>query len=134
MVAPRRTLARRPQWVHDVILVLPSSEEDSVELVCARTDGRAWRQQTRRDGADLLVHSQRIMRFFRALAPSRRHARDERPHAPIVFAWLATPRGRRATRLDPADLASAADLRARLAAILADEVLFQERIDQRATS
>jgi GIY-YIG catalytic domain-containing protein len=130
LAAPRRTLARRPATVRDVIVVLPSVEEDSAVLVCARIDGRVWIQRTRRSGADLMVHGQRVLRFFRTMTPNR-PAADERPHAAIVFAWLATPRGRRATRLDPRDIASPADLRARLRALLADEALFVERIDQR---
>lgn len=128
-VAPRRTLGRRPRWVQDVIVVLPSIEGGSAELVCARADGGSWRQRTRRDGADLLVHAQRIVKFFRTMAA--RPVPDERRHAPIVFAWLASPRGQRATRLDPRDVDSAPGLRARLGALLADESLFAERIDQR---
>jgi hypothetical protein len=49
------------------------------------------------------------------------------PLAPIVFSWLAG-RGTNATRLDTHDVASAADLRTRLATLLADERLFTERL------
>jgi hypothetical protein len=133
MLAPRKSLARRTNWVRDLVLVLPSIEADSAELVCARTDGAVLQQRTRRDGRDLLVHGQRVMRFFRGL--SRRAGAGSRcAHAPIVFAWLTTPRGRRATRLDPHDARSPADLRARLHAILSDRALFEDRIDQRATA
>jgi hypothetical protein len=47
-----------------------------------------------------------------------------------VFSWLAG-RGEGATRLDPHDAASAAQLRARLCGLLGDDGLFVERLDQR---
>ena len=50
--------------------------------------------------------------------------------APLVFSWLAD-RGSHATRLDPHEAASASELRRRLAALLADDRLFLERLDQR---
>src|SRR5439155_5812626 len=39
--------------VRDVLVLLPSVEEDSVELVAAAVDGRWTIQRTRRNGADL---------------------------------------------------------------------------------
>ena len=84
-------------------------------------------QRTRRGGADLAVHAQRLMRFFNGL----RRGRDEAPAlAPIVFSWLLG-RGEAATRLDPREVRDARELRARLAALLRDERLFHERLDQR---
>ena len=82
-------------------------------------------QRTRRNGADLRVHANRLRRFFRTVhpAPSTAHL------APIVFSWLAN-RGANATRLDPHDSATAARLRSRLAALLRDERLFLERVEQ----
>lgn len=47
--------------------------------------------------------------------------------APIVFSWLAH-RGADQSRIDPHDAGSPRELRARLAALLADEQLFAERI------
>jgi predicted GIY-YIG superfamily endonuclease len=84
--------------VRDVLVLLPSVEEDSVELVAAAVDGRWTIQRTRRNGADLHVHTQRVMKFFcsarRATAPSR----SAPSHlAPIVFSWLAG-RGAKTTR------------------------------------
>jgi hypothetical protein len=111
--------------VRDVLVVVPSVEEDSVELVGARADGRWMIQRTRRDGADLKVHATRVRRFFSPLLSVNRS--DPAPLAPIVFSWLAG-RGSGATRLDPHDVTSARDLRARLAALLADERLFTERL------
>jgi hypothetical protein len=102
-------------------------EEDSAELVAARVDGEWLIQRTRRSGADLRVHTNRLLRFFRS--PLRRF--DGPPLAPIVLSWLAG-RGADATRLDPHD-GAARVLRARLAAVLGDERLFAERLDQRLT-
>src|SRR5882672_3006255 len=50
----------------DVLVIAPSVEEDSVELVGARVDGECTIQRTRRNGADLAVHAQRVMRVFRS--------------------------------------------------------------------
>jgi predicted GIY-YIG superfamily endonuclease len=112
-----RALAR------DVIVVVPSIEADSVELVAARADG-GWRiQRTRRSGADLPVHAARLMRFFRGGTSSS-------GLAPIVFSWLAH-RGSAATRLDPGNVRSSRELSANLAAILRDERLFHERLQHR---
>jgi predicted GIY-YIG superfamily endonuclease len=110
--------------VRDVVVVVPSVEEDSAELVAARVDGGWFLQRTRRDGAGLLVHTNRLVRFFRS--PLRRGF-DIAPLAPIVFSWLAG-RGAHATRLDP-DVPARA-LRSLLAAVLRDERLFAERIEQ----
>jgi predicted GIY-YIG superfamily endonuclease len=112
--------------VRDVLVVQPSIEADSVELkeeaVRPLDD-----QRTRRNGADLAVHARRLWTFFR-----RTPNVDPRTSllAPLVFSWLAG-RGGNATRLDPHDSASARQLRTRLAALLADDRLFLERLDQR---
>jgi predicted GIY-YIG superfamily endonuclease len=110
--------------VRDVIVVLRSVEPDSAQLVGARKDGGCLTQRTRRSGADLAVHTARLLRFF--VSPLRRKFSGV-PLAPIVFSWLAG-RGVSATRLDPHDAESPCELRARLAALLADEALFAERI------
>jgi hypothetical protein len=113
--------------VRDVLALAPSIEADSVELIAAAGDGRWMIQRTRRNGADLAVHAQRLMRFFNGL---RRHQAQTLALAPIVFSWLHR-RGQAATRLDPRDISDARELRARLAALLRDERLFHERLDQR---
>lgn len=108
----------------DVIVVVRSVEPDSAELIAARADGGWLIQRTRRSGADLAVHSARLIRFFR---------REPHPQirsaglAPIVFSWLAH-RGAGQSRIDPHDVGSSRELRARLAVLLADERLFAERI------
>ena len=114
----------------DVLVLQPSIEEDSVELLAARVEGAWTIQRTRRNGADLAIHSRRLMKFFRGapgpvasspVAPSRL--------APILFSWLAQ-RGAAATRIDPGDVRSARDLAERLAALFRDERLFHERLQQ----
>jgi predicted GIY-YIG superfamily endonuclease len=110
--------------IRDTIVVVPSVEPDSAELVGARTDGGWVIQRTRRSGADLAVHSGRLMRFF--VSPLRRRF-DGPSLAPIVFSWLAG-RGANASRIDPHDARSARELRARLGALVADEELFAARI------
>ena len=110
--------------VRDVIVVLPSIEADSVELVGASVDGGWMIQRTRRNGADLAVHSARLRKFF----AGQEHSRStSMPFAPIVFSWLAG-RGARATRLDPQGVKSTRALRAQLSALLSDERLFIERL------
>jgi hypothetical protein len=107
----------------DVLVLVPSVEEDSVELLGARMDGGWLLQRTRRSGADLRVHSARVRKFFRsATRPS-----DMRPLAPLVFSWLAG-RGQTATRIDPEDAGSARALQKMLSTLLADTRLFAERL------
>ena len=135
--APDLTTRASPRaLVRDVAVILPSVEEDSVELVGARVDGGWMIQRTRRSGADLAVHAQRVMKFFHSrlrLRPPPSAISNARgappPLAPIVFSWLAH-RGAAATRLDPHDVRDARELRARLAALLRDARLFHERLEQ----
>ena len=110
----------------DVIAVQPSVEADSVELVAARVDGPVMIQRTRRNGADLAVHTTRLWKFG---TTSGGNVRQDplSSLSPLVFSWL-TGRGKNATRIEIGDLASATDLRGRLAVILADPELFSERI------
>lgn len=111
--------------IRDVIVLVPSVEEDSIEMIGARADGGWMLQRTRRNGADLVVHAQRMMRFFRSvLAPKKGRTVSL---APIVFSWLAH-RGSDATRLDPHDARDARDLRHRLSILLRDDALFRERL------
>lgn len=119
------TRAIPPALVRDVVVLVPSVEEDSVELVGARPGGGWMIQRTRRSGADLPVHTRRLMRFF--FSPIARRRDDDPPLAPIVFSWLAH-RGEAATRIDPRDVRDALQLRERLASLLRDERLFHERL------
>jgi hypothetical protein len=136
--------------LRDVLVVQPSIELDSVELIGAAVDGRWMIQRTRRNGADLAVHARRLMNFFKCAGGKRQTPNDKRQTtnaerrttnlerrtsgesclAPLVFSWLAG-RGVNATRLDPNDSASAADLRRRLDSLFADDRLFVDRLDQR---
>jgi len=126
------TRAIPPALLKDVLVLQPSIEEDSVELVAARVDGGWTIQRTRRNGADLGVHSRRLMKFFRAGSGDRSplgRSKLVAALAPIVFSWLAQ-RGAAATRIDPGDVRSARDLAERLAALFRDERLFHERLHQ----
>ena len=120
-----------PALVRDTIVVLPSIEADSVELIAARADGPAMIQRTRRDGSDLAVHAARLKRFFKVQSSDFRVQNStERFLAPVVFSWLAF-RGQTASRVDPHDAATSKALAGRLAALLRDERLFHERLEQR---
>jgi predicted GIY-YIG superfamily endonuclease len=120
---PRRR-AVAPSLVRDVLLVLPSVAADAVELVAARADGGWLIQRTRRSGDDLAIHAPRLFRFFHS---PLRQSFDGPALAPLVYSWLAD-RGKRASRIDPHDVTSPRDLRARLTTLFADERLFAERI------
>ena len=109
--------------VRDVIVVVPSIAPDSAELIAARVDGGWMIQRARRNGEDL--QPTRLLRFFRTPGSSSGGARSLL--APIVFSWLAR-RGANASRVNPHDMTSSRTLGARLAALLADECLFAERI------
>ena len=121
---PARAIPRALQ--RDVIVFVPSIEADSVELIAARVDGAVMIQRTRRSGADLAVHTRRLLRFFRS--PLRRGLEDA-PLAPIVFSWLAG-RGADATRIDPSDVSGPRELQRRIDALFRDERLFHERFEQ----
>jgi predicted GIY-YIG superfamily endonuclease len=60
--APKRAIPAA--LVRDVVVIVPSVEADSVELVGARAEGRWMIQCTRRNGADLAVHVSRVRKFF----------------------------------------------------------------------
>ena len=110
------------------VVLVPSVEPDSVEFVAARVDDGAWMiQRTRRSGADLAVHTHRVWRFFNSAL--RRARSTGLPLGPIVYSWLAG-RGQSATRVDPHASASVQELRARFAALLRDDRLFHERLEQ----
>jgi predicted GIY-YIG superfamily endonuclease len=114
--------------LRDTIVVAPSVEDDSVELIAARVDEGGWMiQRTRRNGSDLAVHANRLWRFFNSALRQARMSGP--PLAPIVYSWLAG-RGAAATRLDPHAARSVQEMRRRLAALLRDERLFHERIEQ----
>src|SRR5207247_10664454 len=99
--------------VRDVIVLVPSVEDDSVELVAARADGAWMIQRTRRSGVALAVHTQRLMRFFRS---ALKGPPADPPLAPIGLSWFAR-RGADATRLDPRDARDRRELRARPAGL-----------------
>jgi hypothetical protein len=119
---------RRPatprSLVRDVLLILPSTELDSAELVAARADGPVLTQRTVRHDQELGSHTRRLWQFFnRAVAVSA----PALSLAPLVFSWLAG-RGATTTRLYPDDAASDSELRSNLETLLQDSRLFAERL------
>jgi hypothetical protein len=118
------TRALPEKLVRDVIVVVPSLDPASAELVAARADGGWLLQRTPRDGSRLRTHATLLMRFFRS--PLRERF-ELPPLAPIVFSWLAG-RGADASRIDPHDASTVGALRASLQALLTDGDLFTERI------
>jgi predicted GIY-YIG superfamily endonuclease len=133
-----RTRAIPRALIRDVIVVLPSAAQDAVELVAVRADGPWMIQRTRRDGADLVAHTSRLIRFFHSPVargratpgPDQGSGPDHGMLAPIVFSWLARG-GAEATRLDPHDAPTRRELAGHLSALLRDDRLFTERLDQR---
>jgi predicted GIY-YIG superfamily endonuclease len=119
--------------VRNVIVVVPSVEEDSAEIIAARVDGPCLIQRTRRNGADLAVHSARLVKFFRSnafqFAICNLQSAIPLSLSPLVFSWLAG-RGADASRVDPSDATTAKVLARRLHALLRDERLFHERLEQ----
>jgi hypothetical protein len=118
------TRAVPPRLVRDVIVVVPSVDPASAELVAARADGGWLQCRSPRDGSALKSDATRLMRFFRSPLRDRF---ESLPLAPIVFSWLAG-RGAAASRIDPHDAPTMVALRQRLQALLADDDLFAERI------
>jgi predicted GIY-YIG superfamily endonuclease len=118
------TRAIPSRLVRDVVVVVPSVEVESAELIAARADGGWLIARTARDGSGLKSGAALLTRFFRSPLRARF---DGPPLAPIVFSWLAG-RGVNASRIDPHDAPTAAALRVRLQSLLADADLFAERI------
>lgn len=121
-----RTRAIPAALLRDVVILVPSVNAESAELVAARADGAVMLQRTRRIGEGLDVSAARLWDFFSA-GPTGDPRTLGLPLAPLVFSWLAG-RGRNATRLDPHDVNTAADLGARLATLVKDNALFTERL------
>jgi hypothetical protein len=125
-VLNRRAIPRT--LVRDVIVVAPSVDAESVELVAARVDGHVMLERTPRNGGGLDALASRLWDGF-GLGPAAPTPLDL-PFAPLVFSWLAR-RGRAFTRLDPHDAATTGDLSVWLLALLKDKTLFAERLISR---
>jgi predicted GIY-YIG superfamily endonuclease len=119
----RRLIPRR--LVRDVLIVVPSADPDAAELLAARTDGASMIRRTPRSGPLSGALGQSVWEFFQG--PAGEASRHDESFAPLIFSWLAG-RGRDATRLDPHDAESSADLCLRLETLLKDRQLFTERL------
>ena len=122
----RRLIPRR--LFRDVLIVVPSADPEAAELLAARIDGGSMIRRTPRSGPLPGSLGDSVWGFFHG-PPAEAGAQDE-SFAPLIFSWLAG-RGRDATRLDPHDAVSSADLCRRLAALLKDRQLFVERLTLR---
>jgi predicted GIY-YIG superfamily endonuclease len=124
---PSSTRRMGSRHVRDVIVVLPSIDTESIELIAARTAGTTMGLRTFRDGRCLAADAERLWMFFEAAGIDQDQAPGQRALAPIVFSWLAS-RGANATRFEVRELMSAEDLRVRLSVALATPQLFSERL------
>lgn len=117
--------------IRDVIIVLPSSDARSVELVAAHIEGPTMISRTARDASEVAAATRQLWTFFkggRAVPPGRAPGTEaDGALSPIVFSWLAG-RGLAATRVEIEALRSAAALRGWLAALLGARDLFAERL------
>ena len=120
-----------PSAFRNLVVVVPSTEERSVELVAAHTDGATMIQRTARDGRDLAAHTPQLWMFFNARGAARVGGGTlpvaERGQSPIVFSWLAG-RGAAATRVEIETLGSPRALHGWLEAALGARELFTERL------
>ena len=120
--------------LRDTIVLLPSTDPASVEVLAVCVTGAVMLVRVPRDGAGLSARVTALRRFFaRNMAgtaqidvPDHEAGSLDR-YAPLVFTWLAG-RGAGATRLDPHDSGSARELQRRLKLLIEDEQLFAERI------
>jgi hypothetical protein len=112
--------------VRDVVVLVPSLDPDSVDVVAARVQGDVRLERADRSGTTLAETSATLWEFFghTAEAPS---TATSLALAPLVFSWIAG-RGRHATRVDPHDASNARELTARLASLFTDASLFVERL------
>ena len=118
-----------PALLRDTLVVLPSADDGSVELLAVRVAGPVMIVRASRDGVGLTARVTAIRRFF-AQPTADSNEQDAGMLdllAPLVFTWLAG-RGAAATRLDPHDAGSARELARRVRLLLEDEQLFRERI------
>ena len=120
--------------LRDTLVVLPSTDSASVEVLAACVTGAVMLVRVPRDGVGLSARVMTLRRFFARSAAGNVHvdAPDQDAgsldrYAPLVFTWLAG-RGAGATRLDPHDAGSARELQRRLKLLIEDERLFAERI------
>jgi predicted GIY-YIG superfamily endonuclease len=112
----------------DVVVLVPSTDSESVTIVSARAAGGVLIQTATRAAAPLVDIVALIWAFFHPSAGDADRA-DGLSLAPLVFSWLAG-RGRQATRIDPHDASTEDELCARLGSLVNDPSLFLERLIQ----
>jgi hypothetical protein len=117
-----RTRAIPRALMRDVVVLVPSVDAESAEIVAARADGDFVMRQTRRDASEAEAAAAYLAGFFGLAGLAARPI--ELPLAPLVFSWLAG-RGAAASRFDPHD---GTDLSLRLTGLLKDKALFAERL------
>ena len=114
--------------LRDTLIVLPSVDDQAVELLAVRVDGPVLLVRVPRDGSGLPARIKTVRQFFAGASDAAAGVHGcEGPFAPLVFTWL-TGRGAGATRLDPHDAGSARELQSRVKLMLDDDGLFAERI------
>ena len=112
--------------VRDVVLLLPSIDPQSVDVIAARDRGDVLLQRTDRVGSGLTETAGVLWEFFQRVTVESA-ASSRLALAPLVFSWMAG-RGRHVTRIDPHDSASADGMASRLGALFSDKSLFIERL------
>jgi predicted GIY-YIG superfamily endonuclease len=112
--------------VRDTVLLLPSIDPQSVDVVAARDRGDVLLLRADRRGNALTETAGVLWEFFRRVTVESA-ASSQLALAPLVFSWMAG-RGRHVTRIDPHDSASVAGMAARLGALFSDTSLFTERL------
>jgi hypothetical protein len=121
-----RTRAIPVALVRDVVVLVPSLDPDSVDVVAARVQGDVRLERADRSGTTLAETSATLWEFFGHTAEAPGTATSP-ALAPLVFSWIAG-RGRHATRVDPQDASNAGELTAHLASLFSDASLFVERL------
>ncbi len=128
------TRAVPPVLLRDTIVLLPSTDVASVEVLAVCVTGAVMLVRVSRDSVGLSARATALRQFFtrNAAGTAQADAPDQSAGtldrcAPLVFTWLAG-RGAGATRLDPHDAGSARELQRRLKLLIEDERLFAERI------
>jgi predicted GIY-YIG superfamily endonuclease len=121
------TLTRRaisPSQIADVVLIVPSVDQGSVQAIGAQPTGRALMVALTKEDASLHACADRLWTFFNS---SAKDVSGETPFGALVYSWLQR-RGADTTRLDPRDTCSLHAFRDRLRSVRDDAHLFTGRL------